>query len=133
MTLDHREKHETGAGLHWVEHGVVISEVKNGGQIDLAEARRITTVFQELNGDVCRPLLVDFGKIKSQTKEARDYFAKDPTHIRTYSAVAIVVNNTLAKLIANFFMGLNKPLRPTRLFNDRESALAWLDQFRAES
>lgn len=32
----------------------------------------------------------------------------------------------LTRAIDNFFMGLNKPLFPTRLFTSEEEALTWL-------
>jgi len=32
-------------------------------------------------------------------------------------------------MMANFFLSVNKPLFPTRLFNNETSALAWLQAF----
>jgi hypothetical protein len=37
----------------------------------------------------------------------------------------------LSRALGNFFLGLNKPSMPTRLFDDQEQALAWLRGFRA--
>jgi hypothetical protein len=35
----------------------------------------------------------------------------------------------VARAIGNFFMGLNKPLIPTRLFTSEAEALGWLREF----
>jgi len=32
-------------------------------------------------------------------------------------------------VIGNFFIGINKPPLPTRLFDDEPAAVAWLQQF----
>lgn len=38
------------------------------------------------------------------------------------------VINPLSRVMANFFIGINKPLKPTKLFDDRDKAIAWLQQ-----
>ena len=62
------------------------------------------------------------------SKEARDYFA----HERTASiqrATALLINWPVSRVIGNFFMGLNKPFSPTRLFKDPHKAIQWLHTF----
>ena len=39
------------------------------------------------------------------------------------------LRSPLTRAIGNFFLGLNKPLMPTRLFTSEEEALAWLKTF----
>jgi hypothetical protein len=45
------------------------------------------------------------------------------------SAAALLIGSPLTRAIGNFFMGLNKPLIPTRLFTSETEALAWLKGF----
>jgi hypothetical protein len=45
------------------------------------------------------------------------------------SAVAIVVDTPLTRTMGNFFLAVNKPVAPTRLFEDEGSAVAWLSGF----
>ena len=117
------------AKIH-IEDGVIITTLKDHAVVDLDEAKVHSEVFSRLTGNRAMPLLVVFGSMKKQTKEARDFFSKDPDHVQTYSAAALLVKNPLAKVFANFYMGLNKPPKPTRMFTDRDRAMEWLAQFK---
>jgi hypothetical protein len=45
------------------------------------------------------------------------------------SAVALVAGTPLSRMMANFFLSVNKPPFPTRMFDNEASALAWLQAF----
>ena len=45
-------------------------------------------------------------------------------------ADAIVVKSLSQRLIANLYLRFNKPVKPTRIFSDAESAAFWLMSFR---
>ena len=73
-------------------------------------------------------VLIDLTKITEISKEARDYFANERTaSIRR--ATALLVGSPVSRVIGNFFMGLNKPISPTRLFTDQHKAIQWLHTF----
>ena len=42
------------------------------------------------------------------------------------SALALIVGSPLSRIIGNFFLSVNKPLYPARLFDNEASGLAWL-------
>ncbi|MBK9259276.1 MAG: STAS/SEC14 domain-containing protein [Polyangiaceae bacterium] len=107
-------------------HGIIVADFDPRAELTLEHARASTESMRRLTNNVARPLLVDFTNMKSQTKECRDYFAKDPNHIATYTAAALLVNSPLTRVIANFFIGINKAAKPTRLFDDRKKAIEWL-------
>jgi hypothetical protein len=58
-------------------------------------------------------------------REARLFFAGEET-AKVESAAALIIDSLLSRAIGNFFMGLNKPIIPTRLFTSEAEALAWL-------
>jgi hypothetical protein len=62
------------------------------------------------------------------SKEAREHFSTNgrDTHV---SAFGIIVSSTVSRVIGNFFMGINKPPVPTRLFSDEAAATKWLLNF----
>ncbi|HMY17087.1 MAG TPA: hypothetical protein PKA58_12255 [Polyangium sp.] len=102
-------------------------------ELTLEDGRACSAWVDKTTGGVARPMLCDFTNMKSQTKECRDYFSKDPNHLRVYSAVALLVKDPLSRMIANFFVGINKPPKPTRLFDVRAKAVEWLlEQDRAQ-
>ncbi|RIJ42689.1 DUF7793 family protein [Pontibacter oryzae] len=74
------------------------------------------------------PCLVDVIMLKNSTKEARDYLAVQGNEGIT--ANAILVNSMAFKMMANFYIMVNKPRNPTRMFTDKASALEWLEQFK---
>jgi hypothetical protein len=73
------------------------------------------------------PCFFDITQVKQTTKEARDYLAVEGNAL--ISASAILVSSPMLKMMANFFIMVNKPKNPTRMFTDKEEALAWLGQF----
>jgi hypothetical protein len=45
------------------------------------------------------------------------------------AAVALIVGTPLTRMMANFFLSVNRPAFPTRMFDDEASAVAWLLEF----
>ena len=108
--------------------GIVYVRMKPQVEIDRAAAEEaVRAISVVCNGQV-RPALVDLSNLKSMTRNARLYFA-GPDTAAVQSAAALVVKSPLTKAIGNFFMGLNKPLIPTRLFTSETEAVDWLRTF----
>jgi hypothetical protein len=74
------------------------------------------------------PLLAKHEDFALPGKANRDYWAtKDAC---PYSkADAFIVNSLAMQLIANFYLKINKPERPTRMFKDENEAIKWLKTF----
>ena len=73
-------------------------------------------------------MLIDMRLIKSISREARVYYANERT-ASIQRATALLINSPVSRVIANFFMGLNRPLSPTRMFTDEAEAIRWLQTF----
>lgn len=74
------------------------------------------------------PCLFDVTKVKHSTKEARDYLANNGNEL--VLASALIVNSPMLKMAANFYVAVNKPVNPTKIFTDKDQALDWLNQFK---
>ena len=95
----------------------------------LADAVENVQALVTLSAGKRRPCLVDYRGIKSIDREARAYYAG--TEIcSVQTAAALVIDNYLERVIGNFFMGINKPRQPTRLFNNEADAIEWLKNYR---
>ena len=81
-------------------------------------------VAQIVKGDAL-PLLCDLTNVIKMTQDCRNHFA-GAEHAEVFSKCALIVASPLSKIIGNFFLGANKPLRPTRLFTNTEEGLKWL-------
>lgn len=85
-------------------------------------------VRDSLNKEKTR-VLIDITTTSEISKEARDYFANERT-ASIQRATALLVGSPASKIIGSFFMGLNKPLSPTKLFTDPQKAIKWLHTFK---
>lgn len=74
------------------------------------------------------PFVITASKNFIITKDARDnaLSLEDQSPI---NANAIVVQNLAYRLIAEFFVKVQKPKMPYRIFTDRDSAFEWCKQF----
>ena len=90
---------------------------------DLEDATAAISAMNELTGGRRSPLLVDLHDSGQQTRPARLEFARRGDLV---SAVALIVGTPLSRIMGNFYLSVNKPEYPARLFDDEASALAWL-------
>lgn len=114
--------------IHVGEDDIVRAKVKDHVIVTLEYAREMTDTLLKISPDASRPLLVHLGKVKYITKEAREHF-KGGKRKPTAPAVALIIETSLSVIIGNFYIGLNKPHVPTRLFTNEKSAVRWLKNF----
>jgi hypothetical protein len=112
----------------FIENGIFQCYFKEIETLDLAVAKASVedrlAFFDKKN----YPCLFDITKVKQTTKEARDYMANEGNDL--ILASAMLINLPVLKMMANFYIMVNKPKNPTRMFTDKESALEWLSQFK---
>jgi len=102
--------------------------------ITLAIAKEVLAVASEINqrnNGRQYLALVDNRKVKSITQEARKHFAS-PEVNTVCKACAALIDSPVSRMIGNFFLKLNKPATPTRLFTAEEKAIAWLKAFNSQ-
>ncbi len=87
-------------------------------------------IRDSLNKEKTR-VLIDVTAVTEISKEARDYFANERT-ASIQRATAMLTRSPVSRVIGNFFMGLNKPISPTRLFTDPQKAIKWLQTFSSD-
>ena len=111
----------------WIEAGIVYFVYKPNSVVSLEAARKIVEdrVWFQKQQDF--PIYCDIRGMKSADKEARNYLAKEGSSYAR--AVAVVVDSPMSKIIGNIYLGLNKPITPSRLFTDQKDAIEYLKQF----
>ena len=80
----------------------------------------------ELTGGRRSPLLVDMRDTGAQDRRTR---AEWTSRSELQSAVALIVGTPLSRMLGSLLLRVNKPPFPVRLFDNEESALAWLKDF----
>lgn len=104
----------------------IVEEVYKALTIDLAMMKGHIEDSLQAYGRGCW-YLSDINLLKSTKREARDYLAKNAIA----AGAAILTNSPISKMVGNLFLKFNKPEFPTKLFTDREKALAWIKEQQA--
>lgn len=115
------------ADLALGDDGILEYRYAPGSVVDLEFARAITRSAAELLGDDAPvPCLVEPGNVKELDREARTFFAESPENQAVATKVALMVESPATRIIGNVFLKVSKPRIPTRMFQDRAAARAWL-------
>lgn len=93
------------------------------GTVD--EARNMVAMFKKLSGKFKPSLLVIYSEDNTFSKENREYIASKEVS-EVLKADAFVIKGLALRIIGNGYLKINKPSRPTRLFNSKEDAIDWL-------
>jgi hypothetical protein len=107
------------------ERGFVYTRVAPGSEIQLQDAKENTAKVIEVSKGANYPILVNLKEIKSISKEARDHFSMRGRKPNV-TAIAMLVASPLSRIIGNFFLGLNRPTVPTKMFTSEEDAIHWM-------
>lgn len=101
------------------------SEVEEDDAVEIIRSAAQTFVGEKY------VVIADIRGLKSMSNEARVYLAGRESE-RLHEAVAIIVESTSTRLLANFFINFHRPSRPTRMFTSEEKAKLWLKQYLPE-
>lgn len=110
-----------------LEDGIIIATWKNNF-INISVAKHVVEQRLKAANGVKYPFLIKIKSIRDTTKEARDFLASKQG-CEGLTAAAILAESVLENMIANFFIYLNKPLVPTKIFKDEKKALEWLANY----
>ena len=75
-----------------------------------------------------KPYFIDISQIRSITLEARKYFGNEGSTDRA-SVVAIYSGSPVGRVIGNFFLKINKPPIPMKIFSSKDKAIEWMKDF----
>ena len=117
----------TNATVQLRDDGLLYVVMRPGCRDTEATAREIIAASVKHAGSSSRGILIDMSAVAAITREARSYYAYRPFP-RPDMAVALVVGSRVSRMIANFFLGLNRPPVPVRMFDDELVAAEWLHE-----
>ncbi len=117
--------------LYWDSENEIVWGELFGDQVSGKLARQNVDAQERVRDDLNKAkirVLIDMTSVTEISKEARDYFANERT-ASIQRATALLIGSPVSRVIGNFFMGLNKPISPTRLFTDPHKSIRWLHTF----
>ena len=121
---------KTRIGSVWIgEDGIIrgVITVPNAEQT-LDDAIETVNVIKTLCAGKPYPLLSDVRNIQSADRDARNYFAREE-NAHLILANAVLVGSYVSKMVVNFYLTINKPAFPIRMFTSEAEAIAWLKLF----
>jgi hypothetical protein len=119
---------ETDAAHFEIKEGIIFANYRQGIVITLDMAKDMVNRRMEFAENKSYPAIVVDDGVKSITKEARDYLAKDGAV--GLIAGALVLKSVYSAYLGNFFLRLTKPPFPTKMFLDVKSALEWIEKYK---
>ena len=105
--------------------GIVLVHYKKNVTIDADTQFSMRELFKELAPGKKLNYIFSADAGVSFTKDARENSAKS-TQDSPIAAYAVIANNLAYRIIANFYLKVNKPKVPFKLFPNTEEALFWL-------
>lgn len=115
--------------IYWKTDDVLCFEIGKDIYMEVEDAKESAEKIKEiaLAKGVKVPLIVDMRQLKGISKAARQFYSDDDSP--QTKACATLVNSGLTRIIANLFLGLNKPKTPLKLFTAEQPAIEWLGKF----
>ena len=111
--------------ISFIEEGIVLNYIKAGKSIDAKDVLHIRNVNLSLVKYQPYGVLVESDEITSFSREARELAASE--EIACHSAAkAIYIKSLGQRIIANFYLKVNKPFVKTRVFVNKEEAIEWI-------
>ena len=111
-----------------LESGIIIQRYKDRINLDLGMIKELIEYNGSLNNFERKPMCAVLSEFMTIDKEVRDY-GKTAEATRYTSASAIVVKSLGHRLLGNFFIKVQKPAVPTKLFSEEKEAIEWLKTY----
>ncbi len=111
--------------LFYKKNGIVFLRITGEIPETVELGKKMVEVLGEMVNYKKVPLLCQYDSGVIPPKENRDFWAK--ADACPYSSVdAFIVNSLAFRLIANFYLHVNRPERATQFFSNTADATAWL-------
>lgn len=114
--------------ISFQEKGIVRFQIEQTDEITLQDVKEYIEVVRNLGDGESFCNLIVMKNFVQVGEDARKYAACEESNIYTI-ADAFVINSIALKLVGNFYIRYNKPVKPTRIFNNEGDALIWLRTF----
>ncbi len=113
------------------ENEVVFVKMNENAIIEIEEVDELHQSLNELVDHQPYCMLVIPASGNSSSAEARKYAARLKN--KKVIAEAIVVDNLAHRLLANFYIKVNRPRQKVRVFSNVPAGLAWIESIRDKS
>ncbi len=111
-----------------IKDNILFGIYKKGLKIDIDIAKAIVDARLAYSGGKDYPVLIYNQGVISMDKKARDFLAsKEGT--KGIKAAAMMLDSAFSSFLGNFYLSVNKPPMPVRIFTSTKAAINWLQKF----
>lgn len=107
------------------EQGLIQARVLHGVEIDIEKARIYHGLVEHLSHGEPHCTVIDLSGITGITTQARKFLQEVSSEWGKTVAVGLITNSFTSRILANFFLSVNKPSYPIRVFTDALQAKQW--------
>ncbi|WP_034887649.1 STAS/SEC14 domain-containing protein [Gillisia sp. Hel_I_29] len=112
----------------WISKGILYFVYKEIYEINRSMAKQIVSQRLQLQNENSYPIFCDLRAVTNAQKQARDYLAIEGAYMT--KALAILVEDEHAMVITQLYIKTSSPAYPTKVFTNKEEALAFLQDYR---
>ena len=113
------------ATVRIITHGIIENIINDYCTLQRENVLEIKEVNKQVSNGQPYAVLVDSGIYTAISKEARELLASKEFAEITI-AKALLVRSLGHRIVGQFYIRINKPFIPTKIFSDREEAIKWL-------
>lgn len=107
------------------DNGIMNVIFADNGYIDLKDITEVMSWMEEVARGRMFVNLMEGAYNTDLAPEVREFSAS--SHQNKYTiADAMIISSDAHKLVSNFYIKFNKPVKPTKIFTDRNKAIEWL-------
>ena len=122
--MPHSKKSDNWKDNDGIVHMVFLDNVN----LNINDLKTELTCYKSLSKEFTPPALIDISGVLSIDSDGRKFIAEEIAKIGV-PATALIVKSRMSRLIGSFFIGINKPDFPVKLFDDEQKAVEWLKGF----
>ncbi len=108
--------------------GIIVLITKDNTTLDVEDVRENAETFGLLSGGKKAPILIIGGAYSTVTKDARDFMATEES-LKYSLCEAFLLKYLAQRILINFYIKVNKPIVPTKMFTNEDKAIEWLKAF----
>lgn len=118
---------------YWIKNGIIYGIFKPGLVISIDIAQKMVHDRLKLAENISRPAMIDIRNLVSIDGVSRKYLAGAEGSQFLTAGALVADTNPISTFAANIFITLDRPPIPTKLFNDTDKALKWLQKFKQKT
>jgi hypothetical protein len=124
----HKEVTIPEATLQLKEDGIMYIYLKANIIYDIEVQNKLLKHYHEITYGKPTPFLFEAESGIVVTQKSREYSVKMENH-SPCNATAAVTNSLIYKFMCNFYLHFNKPVKPYKIFSDKNLAIVWLKNY----